>query len=42
MMRSDSSSSQPQPGMPKVMAPRQSSETRSPLRPSVRMRIALV
>src|SRR2546426_8876850 len=39
MSASDSCSSQPQPGMPKVMAPMQISDTRRPLRPSVRMRI---
>src|SRR5579883_1428603 len=37
--RSDAASSQPQPGMPKVMVPRQSSETRRPERPRGRRRI---
>src|SRR5437667_335671 len=39
MSASDSRSSQPHSGMPKVIAPRQISETRRPVRPRVRMRM---
>src|SRR5215470_15316953 len=40
MIFRDSGSSQPHSGIPNVMAPRQTSETRSPERPRVRMRMA--
>src|SRR5262245_27145590 len=40
MIERDSCSSQPHSGMPKVMAPRQISETRRPERPRVPMRMA--